>query len=100
MAHSRRTLAVLGVFAFTVPRVASAATPDADAAALAPATALLPPVLKERATAEYPIDALRDRVEGTVGLELSLDDTGRVTAARVTSPAGHGFDEAALAAAA
>jgi TonB family protein len=100
MARSRRTLAVLGVFAFTVPRVASATTPDADAAALAPATELLPPVLKERSIAEYPIDALRDRVEGTVGLELSLDDTGRVTAARVTSPAGHGFDEAALAAAA
>jgi TonB family protein len=34
-----------------------------------------------------------------VGLELSIDDTGQVTGARVTSPAGHGFDEAALEAA-
>jgi TonB family protein len=49
--------------------------------------------------AAYPPDALRDRIEGTVGLELALDDTGHVTDARVTSPAGHGFDEAALAAA-
>jgi TonB family protein len=47
----------------------------------------------------YPPDALRDRIEGTVGLELSIDDTGRVVDARVTASAGHGFDEAALAAA-
>jgi TonB family protein len=60
---------------------------------------LLPPVLKERATAVYPPDALRDRIEGSVGLELTVDDAGHVSDAHVTSPAGHGFDEAALAAA-
>ncbi len=64
-----------------------------------PGAELLAPVLKSRATAVYPPDALRDRIEGTVGLELSIDDTGLVTDARVTSPAGHGFDEAALVAA-
>jgi TonB family protein len=112
----RATPHVLAVSALGLVRVASAqtlgpspppVTAQPPAAAPAPAAPpppappeadLLPPVLKERATAVYPPDALRDRLEGTVGLELSIDDTGRVTDARVTSPAGHGFDEAALAA--
>jgi TonB family protein len=64
-----------------------------------PSQTLLPPSLKAHAEAIYPPDALRDRLEGTVGLELTIDEAGRVTDARVTSPAGHGFDEAALAAA-
>jgi TonB family protein len=52
--------------------------------------------LKAHGTAPYPPDALRDRIEGNVGLELTVDDTGAVVEARVISPAGHGFDEAAL----
>jgi TonB family protein len=66
----------------------------ADAAAT-----IASPSLRTRIEAEYPSDALRDRVEATVGLELEVDDGGNVTAARVVTPAGHGFDEAALAAA-
>ncbi len=58
-----------------------------------------PPSLKTRVEAEYPPEALRDRVEATVGLELEVDEAGNVTAVRVVAPAGHGFDEAALAAA-
>jgi TonB family protein len=58
-----------------------------------------PPVLQTRAEAAYPPNALRDRVEGTVSLELEIDESGDVTGARVLSPAGHGFDEAALEAA-
>ncbi|HEY2512592.1 MAG TPA: TonB-dependent receptor [Polyangiaceae bacterium] len=58
----------------------------------------IPPVLESHPEAVYPPEALKDRVEGSVGLEISVDETGRVTDARVTSPAGHGFDEAALAA--
>jgi TonB family protein len=61
-----------------------------------PADAVTPPVLRERAEATYPPDALRDRIEGTVGVEVAVDDTGHVTDARVTASAGHGFDEAAL----
>jgi TonB family protein len=57
-----------------------------------------PPVLQSRAEAEYPPEALRARIEATVGLEIAIDETGRVTEARVTAPAGHGFDEAAIAA--
>jgi TonB family protein len=64
-----------------------------------PVEAMTPPVLRTRVEATYPPDALRDRLEGTVGLELDVDGAGNVTDARVVAPAGHGFDEAALAAA-
>ncbi len=106
------TLYTASLCALSFAGVASAETSDADSPAgkVRPETAdaaapapdspaeVLPPVLRERAAASYPPEALRERVEGTVGLELSLDETGHVTGARVTSPAGHGFDEAALAA--
>ncbi|HEY6459665.1 MAG TPA: TonB family protein, partial [Polyangiaceae bacterium] len=57
---------------------------------------LAPPVLRSRAEATYPPDALRARVEGVVGLEVVVDEAGQVADAHVTAPAGHGFDEAAL----
>jgi TonB family protein len=60
---------------------------------------LSPPVLERYQEAIYPTEALAKRWQGNVGLELHVDAGGRVTAARVTSPAGNGFDEAALAAA-
>jgi TonB family protein len=63
-----------------------------------PADTVTPPALRSRADAAYPPDALRDRLEGTVGLEIVVDETGRVVDARVTAPAGHGFDDAALTA--
>ena len=68
-----------------------------DAASAQPV--LTPPSIRVRAEAEYPADALRDRLEATVGLELSIAADGSVTDARVTAPAGHGFDESAVAAA-
>ncbi len=63
--------------------------------ASAPAVA---PVLQEHADPSYPPDALRERLAGTVGLEIVVDETGHVVEAKVVQPAGHGFDEAALAA--
>ena len=60
---------------------------------------MTPPVLRTRAEAAYPPDALRDRLDASVGLELVVDENGAVAGARVIAPAGHGFDEAALAAA-
>jgi TonB family protein len=79
------------------------AQPDPSGGDLAPsasqADAVTPPVLRTRAEATYPPDALRDRLEGTVGLELDVDERGGVIDARVIASAGHGFDEAALAAA-
>ena len=69
--------------------------PGVDAPAQVEATS---PVLRSRAEAIYPPDALRDRLEATVGIEIVVDEAGAVGDARVTVPAGHGFDEAALAA--
>ena len=50
-------------------------------------------------TPVYPDAARSDGVEGTVGLELIVDDAGIVENARIVRPVGHGLDEAALAAA-
>jgi TonB family protein len=46
----------------------------------------------------YPAGARADDREGEVTVELVVDRDGRVVEARVTRPAGHGFDEAALTA--
>jgi TonB family protein len=62
------------------------------------AQSVTPPEVRTRALATYPPEALRDRLEGTVGLEVVVDEGGHVVDARVVQPAGHGFDEAALAA--
>ncbi|MHB8417457.1 MAG: TonB family protein [Myxococcales bacterium] len=50
----------------------------------------LPPV--------YPPEARSKGLTGDVGLQVDLGADGKVTGARVVAPAGHGFDEAALAA--
>ena len=55
-----------------------------------------PPAVTERAEAKYPPAALKEKLEANVELELSIDEAGHVTNARVTTPAGHGFDESAL----
>ena len=56
-------------------------------------------MLQKRVDAAYPEEAKQAGLEGNVGLALIVADDGHVTDAKVTSPAGHGFDEAALAAA-
>lgn len=61
-------------------------------------SAALAPVLQAHPEPIYPADALRDRLSGTVGLELVIDELGNVVDAKVVQPAGHGFDEAALTA--
>jgi TonB family protein len=71
----------------------------------APARAQLPDVVPPTATHDegvaYPEQAVRDGVSGptTVVLRLVVDAGGLVTDAEVETPQGHGFDEAALAAA-
>jgi protein TonB len=47
----------------------------------------------------YTDDARRARVEGRVRIELSIDEAGNVTDARILQGLGHGLDEAALEAA-
>lgn len=64
-----------------------------------PDQALTPPSLLEFHEAAYPVVAERARLEGRVVLMLTIDAEGRVTAAEVDRPAGHGFDEAAREAA-
>ena len=64
----------------------------------APGGDVTPPTLKARVEAPYPAEALRARIEGSVGVEVDIDENGSVVGARVVGPAGRGFDEAALAA--
>ena len=82
-------------------RSAAAQSVDADAGADAahPTDELTAPVLKSHAEAPYPPNALRERVEGSPGLELLVDEAGKVVDVKVVTPAGHGFDEAAALAA-
>ena len=57
------------------------------------------PKLIEFVRAVYPPAAEKAGLQAHVGLELDLGVDGHVTAVHVTKPAGHGFDEAAVAAA-
>lgn len=54
--------------------------------------------LVQSVVAAYPAGARSDDVEGDVGVEIVVDREGRVVEARLSRPAGHGFDDAALAA--
>jgi TonB family protein len=56
------------------------------------------PAVATYVEAPYPTEAEAAGIEGRVRLLVTLDDQGRVEDAAVTEPAGHGFDEAALAA--
>ncbi len=60
-----------------------------------------PPTLKRDDGAEYPHQAIVDKIKDpvTVGLILEVDATGVVKKVTVEAAAGHGFDEAAVAAA-
>lgn len=51
---------------------------------------------QEELRQRYPAAAREARLEADVRLELTIDEAGRVTAARVVQPAGNGFDEVAL----
>ncbi len=48
-----------------------------------------------RAELEYPLQAERERIEGTVILEADIDEAGTVHEIRILKSAGFGFDEAA-----
>ncbi len=105
----RAATSVLALVATTAVTLTSAAQPgggarqpDAPAPPPAPAPSVVtPPVLKVDQGAKYPKQAIDDRVKDPVEvvLVLEVDATGTVTNAVVETPAGHGFDEAALEAA-
>lgn len=58
-----------------------------------------PPVLLQAAAPVYPPEAARAGLEAAVKLKITVDAAGAVVDAQVVEPAGHGFDEAAMAAA-
>ena len=57
-----------------------------------------PPELIQFAEAEYPAEARAAGLSASVRLHVTIDADGQVSDAQVVAPAGHGFDEAALAA--
>ncbi len=57
------------------------------------------PKIQTFVDAAYPPAAKAAGLEATVGLVIEIDEAGKVLQAKVTRPAGHGFDEAALEAA-
>jgi TonB family protein len=57
------------------------------------------PLPQGRCQGKYTEDAKAAAVEGTVVLDLIIDETGRVRDVRVVSGLGHGLTEAAVAAA-
>jgi TonB family protein len=58
-----------------------------------------PPQLIHFVQAPYPEEAWKRKLEGSVILQIVVDQKGAVVSVEVKEPAGHGFDEAALAAA-
>jgi len=58
-----------------------------------------PPTIKKQVEPAYPADALDAGIAGDVTLRIDIGVDGRVTAVAVATSAGHGFDEAAAAAA-
>ena len=75
--------------------------PAAAGAAEAGAAGVLTkaPSLVKQVPADYPPEAAAQELAGEVELEIDIGDDGKVLDVRVIGPAGHGFDEAAVAAA-
>lgn len=83
--------------------VVKPAEPEPDAAVEAGRTQRQPAIERPKLVrfehAPYPEAAKQAGLEGSVILRLTIDAAGNVTAAEVAQGAGHGFDEAAQAAA-
>src|SRR4051812_15107478 len=72
---------------------------SASARAQEAAPVLQPPRLTTFVEAQYPAEAQESHLQGSVELEILVDGDGSVGDVKVVGPAGHGFDEAAMAAA-
>jgi hypothetical protein len=59
---------------------------------------ITPPRLLHKVEPEYSPDARADHIQGTVVLQLAVDEKGRATGITVISPLGFGLDERAQAA--
>ena len=94
-APSRTHLLAFLIVVSAASRALAATPPPTDGAADAgPVTT--PPAITTRAEPAYPPEALADRLEATVDVEVVLSEDGSVARSRVVTPRGHGFDEAAL----
>ena len=94
--------AAIGVFAKPLPAHADdSGGSGVDAGVSARRSEVTPPVLHFDGGARYPKQAVDDGVDQavTVSLFVAIDSSGAVSKAEVESPAGHGFDEAAVSAA-
>ncbi len=60
---------------------------------------IIPPRLLHFEPAKYPTEAELQGLEAAVVLQIAIDVEGQVVRVEVREPAGHGFDEAAVAAA-
>lgn len=60
---------------------------------------VVPPTLLTQVTPKYTADAMRQRIQGVVALEVVISREGRPTAVRVTRSLDPGLDEEAIAAA-
>lgn len=78
----------------------ASASPDTGSAADAPAALDVPPELVSFVEADYPADALREGREGTVRLELTVNEQGTVDSVVVLDGLDPGLDDAAVDAAA
>ncbi|MDI1479218.1 TonB family protein [Polyangium sp. y55x31] len=100
----RRGAAAVFLLTSLASRDALAGAPDeppAATGAAAPQPVVVPPRLVTDPGVKYPDQALKERffAEVTVVLILEIDASGAVRKATVEAPQGHGFDEAAVAAA-
>lgn len=92
-------LALLSALFFLSVRVGAEESTATDGGPEAPKHELTKsPVLKKFVPAPYPADAEKTHVAGSVLLQIDVGADGKATNVKVLEPAGHGFDEAAIAA--
>ncbi len=107
--RARRVSAIFALAVLACTRTAGAqpggtvrqpAEPEEPAPAPPPPT-ITPPVVKKDEGAQYPEQAIKDKVKDPVEvvLVLEVDPQGKVRNVTVETPVGHGFDEAAVEAA-
>ncbi|NRD62079.1 TonB family protein [Corallococcus exiguus] len=100
--NARSALAAASLL-LTPPALAQApqaGAPPAEAAPPAQAQPVItkPPELLQQVEATYPPEALAEGVTASVRLIITIAADGSVSEVLPTEPAGHGFDEAAIAA--
>jgi TonB family protein len=97
LGSGRASYALFIFFLGHTPTWAAEVGPISDTSSAA--SRVTPPLLVHFEHATYPSDAEQAGLEAAVVLRLDIAANGEVTAVSVVEPAGHGFDEAAAAAA-